>query len=107
MYRQLLNIFLLLLAATLYSQNYKGNISEINENGFHKISLSPEVRSASVSNTNYFRILDSKKNEVPYVLLNDESILKSSYSPFTFETKNSTKDSLTSIIIEKVEPSII
>ena len=55
MYRQLLNIFLLLLAATLYSQNYKGNISEINENGFHKISLSPEVRSASVSNTNYFR----------------------------------------------------
>jgi len=100
MYRQLLNIFLLLLAATLYSQNYKGNISEINENGFHKISLSPEVRSASVSNTNYFRILDSKKNEVPYVLLNDESILKSSYSPFTFETKNNTKDSLTSIIID-------
>ena len=100
MYRQLLNIFLLLLTATLYFQNYRGNIAEINENGFHKILLSPEVRSASLSNTNYLRILDSKKNEVPYVLLNDESILKSSYLPFPFQVLNKSKDSTTSVIID-------
>ncbi len=100
MYKKLIKLFLLLSTATLVSQNYRGTISEIKENGFHKILLLPEVRSASVSNTNYFRVLDSNKNEVPYVLLNDESTLQSSYIPFTFETENNTKDSVTTIIIE-------
>ena len=95
-----LTILLLLLSATMFSQNYKGKISEINQTGFHKILLSPEVRSASKSNTNYFRVLDTNKNEVPYVLLNDESTIQSSYKPFSFETVNNTKDSVSTIIIE-------
>ncbi len=100
MIKKLLHIFVILITSTVVAQNYKGSIENINENGFHKILLSPEVRSASLSNINYFRILDSKKHEVPYVFLNDESILKSSYLPFIFETKNSYKDSVTSIIID-------
>jgi hypothetical protein len=100
MYKQLLNIFLLLSTATIVSQNFKGTISEIKQTGFHKILLSPEVRSASLSNTNYFRILDSKKVEVPYILLNDESTMQSSYMPFHFESVNNTKDSVSSVIIE-------
>lgn len=100
MYKQLLNIFLLLSTATIVSQNFKGTVSEIKQNGFHKILLSPEVRSASLSNINYFRILDSKKKEVPYILLNDESTMQSSYMPFHFEAVNNAKDSVSSIIIE-------
>lgn len=100
MHKYILNIFLLLSTSTIVSQNYKGNITEINQNGFHKILLSPDVRSASASNINYFRILDKNKNEVPYVLLNDESTLQSSYLGFNFESINSTKDSVTSIIID-------
>ncbi|CAH8283357.1 hypothetical protein EV196_102318 [Mariniflexile fucanivorans] len=100
MYKHFLNIFLLLSTVTLVSQNFKGAISEVNQDGFHKILLSPEVRSASASNTNYFRILDAKENEVPYVLLNDESSMQSSYSEFNFENVNNTKDSVTSIVIE-------
>ncbi|MEN3322379.1 hypothetical protein VP395_01445 [Mariniflexile soesokkakense] len=100
MYKQFLNILFLLSVSTIVSQNYRGIISDINQNGFHKILLSPEVRSASLSNTNFFRILDSKKNEVPYILLNGESTIESLYTPFTFESVNNTKDSVSSIIIE-------
>ena len=100
MHKKLFTIILILITATAVSQNYQGTIEGINESGFHKILLSPEVRSASVSNLNYFRILDSKNNEVPYVLLNEESTMQSSFSPFTFQTINNTKDSITTIIIE-------
>ncbi|MFD0836625.1 hypothetical protein ACFQ0I_12675 [Mariniflexile aquimaris] len=100
MHKKIFTIILILITATAVSQNYKGTIEGINESGFHKILLSPEVRSASVSNLNYFRILDSKKNEVPYVLLNEESTMQSSFSPFTFQTINNAKDSITTIIIE-------
>ncbi|WP_308992221.1 hypothetical protein QLS71_018630 [Mariniflexile litorale] len=100
MYKQLLNIFILLSTVTMFSQNYRGTISEINQSGFHKILLSPEIRSASASNTNYFRIIDGNTNEVPYVLLNDKSTVQSSYKPFTFDAVNNTKDSISSIIIE-------
>lgn len=82
------------------AQNYRGIISEVKENGFHKILISPEVRSASKTNTDYFRILDNKKNEVPYVLLNDESYFETSYNEYPFESQNNTKDSVTSITIE-------
>lgn len=100
MNKQFIYIILMLSTATLVSQNHKGAISEIKQNGFHKILLSPEVRSASASNTNYFRILNKNKNEVPYVLLNDESRIQSSYLGFNFESLNNVKDSVTSIIIE-------
>src|SRR5690606_329482 len=79
---------------------YRGQVSEIHQDGFHKILLTPEIRSASASNITYFRILDSNENEMPYVVLNDDIALETSYSPFNFKSVNNTKDSVTSIIIE-------
>ena len=100
MHKKLFTLFLILITAIAVSQNYKGTIEGINESGFHKILLSQEARSASLSNLNYFRILDSKKNDVPYVLINEESTMKSTFSAFTFQTINNVKDSITTIIIE-------
>lgn len=100
MFKHFLNTVCLLFTVSLFSQNYKGNVSEIRQDGFHKIWMTPEIRSASLSDLGYFRILDGHKNEVPYVVLNDESSVKSSYLPFDFKSINNTKDSVTSIIIE-------
>jgi hypothetical protein len=58
---------LILIAFQGFAQNYTGTLSTINQEGLHLILLDPEVRSATHSNTNFFRILDSKKNEVAYV----------------------------------------
>lgn len=100
MFKHFLNTICLLFTVSLFSQNYKGNVSNIKQNGFYKIWIGPEIRSASLSNLDYFRILDKNKNEVPYVVLNDESSVKSSYFPFDFKSVNNTKDSVTYIIIE-------
>ena len=100
MFKYHFNILFILFTVSLYSQNYRGKLSEIHQDGFHKILLTPEIRSASASNITYFRILDSNENEMPYVVLNDDIALETSYSPFNFKSVNNTKDSVTSIIIE-------
>jgi hypothetical protein len=96
-------ILLLLVSTPIFSQNYQGNISGITQNGYHKILLSPEVRSAGLSNTNFFRIIDSHKNEVPYVLLKEKNKTTSNFLPFIYKSINNTQDSLTSIIIENTK----
>jgi hypothetical protein len=91
---------LILIAFQGFTQNYSGTLSTINQDGLHLILLSPEVRSASYSNTNFFRILDSKKNEVAYVNYqpNAESTLELIELPIV--SKRTLADSLTSIQIE-------
>lgn len=91
---------LCLIAASLSSQNYKGTISEIHQDGFHKIWLAPDVRSASLSDINYFRIIDANENEVPYIVLNDAVSVQSVFTDFHFQVLNNTQDSVTSIIVE-------
>lgn len=100
MLKHILTVFILISTCSLFSQNYKGDVSEIKQNGFHKMLVSPEIRSASVSDLDYFRILDANKNEVPYVVLNDEITVESSYATFLFKSVNSIKDSVTAVIIE-------
>src|SRR5690606_25335574 len=99
MLKRFIYILFIFCSVSLFSQNYRGNVSEIKQNGFHKILITPEIRSASLSNIAYFRILDDNKNDVPYVVLNDESTVKS-YLTFDFKSVNNTKDSVTSIIVE-------
>lgn len=100
MLKSFINIVFLFSTILICSQNYKGTISEIKQDGFHKILLTPEIRSASLTDLAYFRILDANNDEVPYVVLNDESTVKSSYLPFSFKSVYNAKDSVTSIIIE-------
>jgi len=61
---------LILIAFQGFAQNYTGSLSTINQEGLHLILLNPEVRSATNSNTNFFRILDENKNEVAFVITN-------------------------------------
>ena len=57
-----------MFAAWSSAQNYTATLQPVEKDGLTKIRVQPELLSALQNNWNYFRILDSKKNEVPYVL---------------------------------------
>lgn len=90
--------FFMVLAG--FSQNYKGNISAIKQDGLHKIMLTSKIRSATDENFGFVRIKDAQKNEVPYVLMYNSSRKYSTYVPINITSKNVIKDSITSVLIE-------
>jgi hypothetical protein len=91
---------LILIAFQGFAQNYTGTLSTINQEGLHLILLDPEVRSATHSNTNFFRILDSKKNEVAYVNFQPKTESNLDLIELPIVSKRILADSLTSIQIE-------
>lgn len=66
--KKLNKVLFLLFASWCTAQNYTGNLQPIVTDGLTKIVVEPELRSALQNNWDYFRILDSKRNEVPYAL---------------------------------------
>ena len=82
-----------------YSQDAKLKINPVFENGLHQVLLNPETRSFAENNINYIRILDSKSNEVPYILLNkNRNNFNSQELPII--SKNTIRKVATTIIIE-------
>jgi hypothetical protein len=93
--------FLLILVAFQgFAQNYTGTLSTINQEGLHLILLNPEVRSATNSNTNFFRILDENKNEVAFVNYKPKNENKFDFIELPIVSKQILNDSLTSIQVE-------
>lgn len=82
-----------------WSQNYEGEIKNIQTNSLYQIELTPEIRAVSQEDLCYFRIFDTNKKEVPYVVsyYNGES---ERYTSFKIISKKSIKDSITSIVIQ-------
>lgn len=95
-------IFFILLFNFSFGQEYEGKISTVFSNGLHEILLSPEIRSASKDNMAHFRILDSKKREVPYVFF-DGKALESKTINFPIFSKNILKNKVTSIVFSNTE----
>lgn len=96
-YKILLAIFFVLKG---FSQDYKGVIKEVKENGLHKIEILQEVRSASEENFNFLRIKSDENEEVPYVLVYNTDRKFSRFTPITIVSKKRIKDSITSIVLE-------
>ena len=93
-------VLFLLIASWCTAQNYTGKLQPVTKDGLTKIVLEPELRSALQNNLGYFRILDSKGNEVPYALhtrtiSNRGSVVKG----LKILSKNSIPNVSTSIII--------
>ncbi|PKH50124.1 hypothetical protein CXF68_05140 [Tenacibaculum sp. Bg11-29] len=88
------------IVLTSFSQNYKGTLSVIKEDGLHKIILPQEVRSSCNENFNFLRIQDAQKNEVPYVLVYNNDKTFSTFKPIKIASKKVLKDSITSILFE-------
>jgi hypothetical protein len=94
------SLFLLFVSFFGSAQNYKGEITNIKEDGLHQIIISPEVRAAANENLDYFRILNSKKQQVPYVNKVATREESPKYNSFKIESKTTIKDSITTIIIK-------
>ena len=94
-------IFILVFVCSFgFAQTHKATIENIEKDGFHKVLISPEVRSESHDNLDYFRIIDANKKEVPYVVFENSNRSESSFEKLEIISKNVIKDSLTSIVIK-------
>ena len=82
-----------------WSQNYEGEIKNIQTNSLYQIELTPEIRAVSQEDLCYFRIFDTNKKEVPYVVSNYNGESER-YTSFKIISKKSIKDSITSIVIQ-------
>jgi hypothetical protein len=88
------------IISTSFSQNYKGTLSVIEEDGLHKIILPQEVRSSCNENFNFLRIKNDEKNEVPYVLVYNNDKTFSTFKSIKIASKKVLKDSITSVFFE-------
>jgi hypothetical protein len=88
------------IALVSFSQNYTGTIAAIKQDGLHTLMLTPELRAAANDNFSFLRVIDAKKNEVPYVLIYNTDKRFSIFKPIKIGSKETLKDSITSIIIE-------
>lgn len=97
---KIFKILMVFFAGCIGAQNFTAKLQPVQKDGLTKITTSPELRSALNNNWNNFRILDSKKREVPYVL--DDA------TPATKENKSKIlpilavkkiADSVTSVIV--------
>jgi hypothetical protein len=82
-----------------FAQTHKGTIENIKEDGFHKIKIAPEVRSASSDNLDYFRILDKNKKEIPYVVFKNTNRNSLYSEKLEVINKSSIKDSISSFVV--------
>ncbi len=87
-----------------FGQSHKGAIEKVQEKGFHRILIAPEVRSASNENFDFLRIYDDEKKEIPFVVdFNKDYFFSNRYSPLRISDQKQIKDSVSYYIINVVE----
>jgi hypothetical protein len=98
------NKFILLFFVATFSMaqnNTTAKIKAVVNNGLHKIVLTPEIRSFSKQDLSDLRIYDSKENEVPYFLIqNDNHTVTNTFSEYKIISKTVLPKKSTTIIIE-------
>jgi hypothetical protein len=92
-------LFCLFIFGFGFSQSHKATLSKIQKDGFHKVTISSEVRSVSQDNLAYFRILDKNKNEVPFANFDNAHHNSLLFQKLDVLSKTRSKDSITSIIV--------
>ncbi len=92
-------ILVLFISGFGFSQSHKAEILNVKKDGFHKIIISPEIRSVSQDNLDYFRILDKNKKEVPFSVFDNEKRSSFIFNKIEKVKKESIIDSISSYII--------
>jgi hypothetical protein len=100
--KKIVSLTVILVSFFGYSQNLKGEISDVKQSGVNQITIAPEIRAVAKNDLRYFRIIDRANNQVPYVIV-DGHTSKESYQPFAIISKENLQDSITSIIIQNEE----
>lgn len=92
-------LLLILVSFFGYSQNFKGEISDVKTTGLNQITIDPNIRAVAKDDLRFLRILDAKQNQVPYAFVTQKS-QSESYSPFKMVSNISLQDSITTLIIQ-------
>ncbi len=100
--KKIVSLTVILVSFFGYSQNFKGEISDVKQSGVNQITIASEIRAVAKNDLRYFRIIDRANNQVPYVIV-DGHTSKESYQPFAIISKENLQDSITSIIIQNEE----
>ncbi|UGS20730.1 hypothetical protein [Flavobacterium cyclinae] len=87
-----------------FGQSLKGAIERVEEKGFHRILIAPEVRSASNENFHFLRIYDDEKKEIPYVVdFNKDYFFSNRYQSLRISDQKQFKDSVSYYIVNVVQ----
>ncbi|MQP62266.1 MULTISPECIES: hypothetical protein [unclassified Flavobacterium] len=87
-----------------FGQSHKGNIERVEEKGFHRILIAPEVRSASYENFDFLRIYNDEKKEIPFVVdFNKDYFFSNRYQSLRISDQKQFKDSVSYYIINVVQ----
>ena len=82
-----------------FAQSHKATIEKIQQDGFYKIQITPEVLSAAKNNLDFLRIQDKNNYEVPYVVHSDLNGDLSQFQLLEIISKTVVKDSISSFVI--------
>lgn len=93
-----LSLIFFFLMQIVTAQERTAKLEMVENSGFHQILITPEIRSSTRNNLDYIRLLDGKKNEVPYILFEKRNPEKHHQS-FEILSKNAISNVSTSIII--------
>ncbi|MCL9806711.1 hypothetical protein NAT51_14350 [Flavobacterium amniphilum] len=103
--KRIINCFLFLLLTNVsISQQYSGVLTKVRNDGLHVIKIPANVRSASNGNLDHIRILDSKKNEVPYAEYSASSDVLN-LKTFKIIERNAILNKQTYIVVENPDAS--
>ncbi|MGV8994185.1 MAG: discoidin domain-containing protein [Flavobacterium sp.] len=97
--KKLINALVILLSSFGFSQNYKGDIANVTESGFHQMTIEPTIRAYAKDDLRHFRILDNKQNQIPYAFVAGKK-QSQSCNQLNIVSKESIPDSITSLIVE-------
>ena len=105
---KLCNLFFILFCANvLFAQNTTAKIEKVKVDGLHKMVLPIAIRSISNDDLSDFRILDSKKNEVPYfVNKNVDPVSDSDYKEYKIVSTSEIPKKQSALIFENLDKTI-
>ncbi|MCG9793065.1 hypothetical protein [Flavobacterium algicola] len=105
-----LNKFLILLLSinSLFAQmQTTATLQKVANSGFHRIILSPEIRSYSKQDLSDIRIFDANNIELPYFIMADNTTNQSSnFEAFTFITKKTIPNKSSTILFKNSKQSV-
>ncbi|MEO8761484.1 MAG: hypothetical protein ABI388_08840 [Bacteroidia bacterium] len=99
-------LFLLIVGNTAFAQNFTQQviIDSVQTDGMHRIELTPKIREYAKLDLSDVRILDEKQNQIPYIVLNESAVKRStSFIEYKIVSTEIKSNRFTKITIENTD----
>ena len=112
MFKKLLTVFLMMSGTVISARaqnmfRYKADLESIKQSGFYKIYLNPSVVAKGNADLSDIRIIDEKRNFVPYVRMQNLPSATENLVNFPVLETSKKNDSITSILIENTKSLLL